>query len=341
MNAFPFYISNVFVLCISVPLLHSCTSHREPEVVFPKREHQFPKPFIVGAEIVTTFSFINNGNTSLHIKKIDSDCGCIATLPSSDKIHPGDKGEIRVAVEREAGAFEEGIYVFTNDPAVPLVRLEVSGVIVPPVTYPKKIELGQSEKGKSISKKIKFTNNLKDTVEITEHTVSNNGIAFKLPKKSIPSGESIECDVVLTPNDVGVYSEALMITAQAQEVLPGTDSKQLELSIQFRGRVLGGIIVLPQNLFLGVLDDLGNSVQKKVEIKTDGSHPFALKKVTADNFSVAASLATEPQTAHEIELSITPKNDTTSPGLVEGEIQISTTHPDVPKITIPIKAVTP
>ncbi len=331
----------MLIFCSSIYLLQGCTSDRASKVVFSKETHNFSEPFIVGSEIVTTFSFTNEGNASLHIQKIDSDCGCVATNTSSDKIASGGKGKIRVAVERDVGRFSQNVFVSTNDPTTPMVRLEVSGVIVPPVAYPKKIEIGKLEKGTRVSKKITFTNNLENAVEITGHTVSNKNIVVKLPKKSIPAGESIECEAVLTLNNVGLYSESITITAQAQEVLPGTDSKELEMSIQFQGRVLGGIVVLPQNLFLGVLDGSGKSLQKQVQIKTDGRRPFVLKKVTADNFSVAASLAKEPQTAHEVELSITPKTDTTSSGLVEGEIQIFTTHPDVPEITIPVKAVTP
>ncbi len=330
-----------FVLCSSVPLLQGCTSHRDSKVVFTKRDHQFPDPFIVGSEIVTTFSFTNEGNAPLNIQKIDSDCGCVATNTSSDKIASGGKGEIRVAVEQDVGRFHQNIFVFTDDPDTPIVRLKVSGSIVPPVVYPNKIDLGQLEKGTSTSKKIKLTNNLKDTVEITEHKVSNKGIVVTLHKKNIPAGESMECEAVLTLNDVGLYSESLTITAQAKEVLPGTDSKKLEMSIQFQGRVLGGIIVLPQTLFLGVLDDSGENVQKKVQIKTDGSSPFALEKVSGDNFSVTASFAAKPQIAHKLELSITPKTSDKSSGLVEGMIRIFTNHPDVPEITIPVKAVNP
>lgn len=329
------------MLCSSVPLLQGCSSHREPKVVFPKREHQFPDTFIVGSEIVTTFSFTNEGNAPLNIQKIDSDCGCVATNTSSDKIASGGKGEIRVAVERDVGRFHQNVFVFTDDPDTPIVRLKVSGSIVQPVAYPKKIEIGKLEKGTPVSKKIKLSNNLKNTVEITEHTVSNKGIAVTLSKKTIPAGKSLECEAVLSLNDVGLYTESLTITAQAQEVLPGTDSKELEMSIQFHGRVLGGIVVLPQNLFFGVLDESGKSVQKKVQIKTDGNNPFALTKISADNFSVTAPTSQELQTEHEVELSITPKTDTTSSGLVEGEIKIFTTHPDVPEITIPVKAVNP
>ena len=328
-------------LCCGVSLLQGCTANQDPKVVFPKREHNFPEPFIVGSEIVTIFSFTNEGKAPLHIQKIDSDCGCVATNVSSDKIAPSEKGEIRVVVERDAGGFRQNVFVYTDDPAMPMVRLQVSGVILPPVSYPKKIELGQLEKGKRVSKKIKFTNNLKSVVEISEQTVSDKNISITLPKKSIPAGESMECESVLTVNDVGLYSESLTITVRAQEVFPGTDSKELEISVQFQGRVLGGIVVLPQNLFLGVLDGSGKSFQKKFQIKTDGSRPFGLKSISADNFSVAASLSKEALTAHEVDLTITPNIGIKSSGLVEGTIQIFTTHPDVPKITIPVKAVTP
>lgn len=337
-----YFIFLIFLaLCSSISLLQGCTSHHDPKVVFPKREHQFPDPFIVGSEIVTTFTFTNEGKAPLHIQKIDSDCGCVATNTSSDKISPGDKGKIRVAVDRDVGGFSQNVFVFTDDPATPIVRLKVSGIILLPVTYPKKIELGQLEKGTSDSKKVTLTNNLENAVEIAKHTVSNKSIAITLPKKSIPAGESIECEAVLTLNDVGLYNETLTITIQAREALPGTDSNEFEMSIQFHGRVLGGIVVLPQNLFLGVLDGSGKNLQKKIQIKTDGSRPFALKKIAADKFTVAASLVKESQTTHEVELSITPKTDSPSSGLIEGEIKIFTTHPDVPTITIPVKAVTP
>ena len=112
------------------------------------------------------------------------------------------------------------------------------------------------------------------------------------------------------------------------------------MSIQFQGRVLGGIVVLPQNLFLGVLDESSKSLQKKVQIKTDGSLPFTLKKVSAGNyFMVTADLTMEPRMVHDVVLFITPKVDDSSSGLIEGTIRIATDHPDVPEITIPVKAV--
>ena len=332
------------IVCFSlVPLIIGCSSNKYPQIVFKKHNHEFSEVFIAGSTVVHVFSFTNEGNATLQIEDIVTDCGCVATNVSSNHIPAGGNGNIRVEVQRDdefAGHFLQNVRVFTNDPNNAMVNLQVRGTILTPLTYPKKIELGQLEKGKRVSKKIRFTNNLKKAVEITEHTVSNKGITITLPKKSIPGSDSMECEAVLTMNDVGYYDESLTITAQAQQVLPHTDSKEFEIAIQFQGRVLGGIVVLPQNLFLGVLDGSGKSFQKKIQLKTDANQPFALEKISADKFSVAATLAKEPQTAHEVMLSITPKVGSYSFALVEGTIQIFTTHPHVPKITIPIKAVT-
>ena len=328
-------------LCSFVFLLQGCSPRRSPKIVFPKSEFQFPAPFILGSEIVTTFPFANEGNAPLRITGVDADCGCVATNLSAAHIPPGGSGTIQVNVNQDVGQFRQNIYVQTNDSVTPVVNLQVSGIILPAIAYPPKINLEQLEKGQRVSKQITLTNNLENTVEITGHTVSNKNITVTLPQKSVPAGESMEIEAVLTLNDVGLYSESLTLSAQTQKALPGTDSKELEMSIQFQGRVLSGIVVLPQNLFLGVLDESSKSLQKKVQIKTDGSLPFTLKKVSAGNFTVTVDLTMEPRTVHDVVLFIVPKVDDSSSGLVEGTIRIATDHPDVPEIAIPVKAMKP
>ena len=323
------------------PLMQGCLLNRTPKVVFSNREYQFPNSIIVGSEVTTTFTFTNEGNAPLYIQRLDADCGCVATNISADEIPPDGNGAIQVKVDRDIGRFRQNVFLHTNDPVTPIVNLQVSGVILPAIAYVKKLDLGQLEKGKRITKMIKLTNNTKNVFEITQHTVSNRSIVVTLPKKSIPAGKSLEFEAVLSLNDVGLYNELLTLSAQTQEVLPGTDSKELEMSIQFQGRVLGGIVVLPQNLFLGVLDESSKSLQKKVQIKTDGSLPFTLKKVSAGNFTVTVDLTMEPRTVHDVVLFIVPKVDDSSSGLVEETIRIATDHPDVPEIAIPVKAVKP
>lgn len=332
------------LLCCSciISMLIGCEVKNKPHIVFETYIHEFKEPIIFGSEIVHTFTFTNRGNMPLQIENIFTDCRCVATNTSDDQIQPGRSGSIRVVVERDEGnsrSFSEEIRVTTNDPVNTLVILHVKGVVLPAVSYQKKMDLEQIEKGEVISKPITFKNNLKHDVEIIEYVVSNEDISINLTDKVIPSGKSVEHEAVLSMNKVGFFKESLTLIGQTEETIPGNESNKLQMLIQFQGRVSGGIFVLPKNLFLGVLDDSGKSVQRSVQIKTDGSVAFGLKKVSADNFSVSASLSQEPQNSHEVMISIIPKTEDGSSGLVKGTIQIFTTHPDMSKITIPVKAV--
>ena len=277
----------------------------------------------------------------MRITDIDADCGCVATNLSLTRIPPGGSGTIQVKVDQDVGQFRQNVYVRSNDPITPVVNLQVSGTILPVVTFPKQIDLGQVEKGEHNTRAIELTNNLAHAVEITKHTVSNNSMTVMLPEMPIPAGSRLTVNIGVSTSEVGLYRELLTLSAQIQKALPGTDSKDLEMSIEIRGCVLGGIVVLPQNLFLGVIDGSGKSVQHKIHIKTDGNKPFVLKQVSADNFSVSTDLTMAPQTVHDVLLSIAPKVDEASSGLVEGTIRISTDHPGVPEIAIAVKAVKP
>lgn len=313
-------------------LFLGCDSSRTSKIVFANREYKFPAPFIAGSAIATTFTFTNEGNAPLHIRGLDADCGCVATNTSAPQIPTGGKGEIRVEIDRDVGHFLQNVAVYTNDPVTPKAILQISGVILPPIAYPKIIRLGTREEGGIVTETIPMTNHLQHAVEITAHTASNDKISVMIPQNIIPAGGSAEILVVLTLEKVGFYSELLTF-----HVVSGEAKK--ELVIQFQGRVRGEITVLPANLFLGVLSPSGGSVERVVRIKTDGEQAFALLNVTADFFEVTAEIPTRQQTTHELILSFTPNR--TRKGLVEETIQIQSDHPNVPQIDIYVKGVLP
>ena len=340
-NCFMFLL---FGLCGSiVPLLIGCDSTKAPRVTFEKNTHEFTRTLIAGSKIETTFTFNNTGNGFLEIKKLEADCGCVVTNTSTNQIPPGGSGGVRVEIDRDPGYFLQNVHVYTNDPAQPIVRLKVRGKILPALAYPNKINLGQLERGQHVSKAVMIANNTEIAVEITEYKASNNSITVKIPKKIIPAKSRVVVDVVLPINEVGFYNEALMFFVQTPVGFPNSDIGRIELSIQFQGRVLGGIVVLPQNLFLGVLNDSGTPIERTLQIRSDGNQPFVLKQISADIFSVDASLPTSPDTAHEVVLLIKQNTVRKSPTsrLNEGTIRIVTSHPYTPEITIPVKAVHP
>ena len=308
-----------------------CDSNKASKVVFTNREYKFADPFIIGSEIATTFTFTNEGNAPLHVMEIDADCGCVATNTSMNPIPPGGTGTISVSVDKGAGYFLQNILVYTNAPATPIVKLQVSGLILPPITYPKKIVLEHIEKGEKVTKTITLTNNTENAVEIASHKVSHDSLSVTIPEKTIPAGESIEIQTVLSIETIGFYNESLVLHTAGEEVT--------EFSISFEGRTVGGIHVLPSQLFLGILDSSRQNVQREIQIKTDGKHAFSLLKVTADPFDVSVDIPTHARTAHTLVLSFAANK--TQKGLVEGTIRIQTDHPDMPQIAIPVKGVLP
>lgn len=318
------------VLCsIGCSLLIGCDADRKPDIVFESTSHEFPNPFIVGANIVKTFDFINAGNLPLEIRKIRTNCGCVATNTTAKEIPPEGIGTIQLSIEQGAGHFRQKAYVHTNDPETPVISLEVSGVIRPVIDYPNRIYMGeQIEKGAKVTKTLTFTNNLADAVEIASHKVSDDRITVKVPTKIIPAGGSVEVEVVLSMENVGSYSESLTLYVIGKE--------KTELVSRFQGRVLGGIVALPANLFLGVLSPK-QVVQHTIELKTDSGQAFSLLNIAADNFTLSTELPTENGTTHEVRLSLSV--DHTQTGLVKGTIHIQTDHPEVPQIDIPVRGV--
>ena len=317
-------------------LVTGCNTDRKPEIAFESISHEFPNFFIVGSKITKRFDFTNKGNAPLEIQDIQSHCGCVATTPSAAQIPPGGTSTILMEIDRDTGPFKEQAFVYTNDPDKPMIPLQVSGVIKSAVTYPKKIDFGQYEKGQNVSKTVKLTNNLTQSVEITAHTMSDNSLAVTIPEGVISPGESLEIQAILSLRKVGFYSEALTLSIKASTVIPGTHSETLELSIQFQGRVLGGIVALPANLFLGVMPR-SHPVQRTLQLKTDGTHAFSVLGITADKFEVSVETSEEKQRSHDLFLAISVAG--IRKGFLEDTLSIQTNHPEVKTIEIPVKGV--
>lgn len=68
-----------------------------------------------------TIELINNGQTPLNVRKVDSNCSCLkATLPESD-IKPGESIEMKIIFDAEGrrGRQYKTLTVFSNDPLAP------------------------------------------------------------------------------------------------------------------------------------------------------------------------------------------------------------------------------
>ncbi len=317
-------------------LMAGCDTHRKPEIAFESISYEFPNVFIVGSQIIKRFDFTNKGNAPLEIQDIQSNCGCVATTASSAPVPPGGTGGIQVEIHRDAGAFVDQVFVYTNDPDKPMIPLQVSGIIKPPITFPKHIQVGELQRGQNVIKTVALTNNLPHPVEITAHTVSDTSLAVRIPEGVISPGGSRAFQAEFSLRQVGFYRVTLTLTIKAPAVIPGTDSDTLELSIEFQGRVLGGIVALPANLFLGALSS-NESVERTLKLKTDGTRSFSVLGITADNVEVFAEPASEKRLSHDLLFTVSAPG--APEGLIEGTITLETDHPDASTIEVPVKGV--
>lgn len=78
------------------------------------------------------FLISNDGVKPLIIRKVKSTCGCIKTSVTKSEIQPGETGIVHVEFDSfgKDGKDSRTINVFLNDPMMPEVKLEVSGVVM-------------------------------------------------------------------------------------------------------------------------------------------------------------------------------------------------------------------
>jgi len=127
--------SLLFILVAQILPSHSNTTTAlagsGPSIYFPEDFWDFGE--ITPDELPThIFKFKNIGDEILIIKGTKVSCeSCIDPLISTEKLNPGEEGELKITVNSldMIGRFTKRIYVETNDPLNPRITITVSGFI--------------------------------------------------------------------------------------------------------------------------------------------------------------------------------------------------------------------
>jgi len=83
-------------------------------------------------EIEHFFEFTNTGKSDLIIRKIRTTCGCTTVAPEKTVLKPGESSSFKTIFSpgSRKGVQRKSIYVITNDPKNPEVRLMINGEIL-------------------------------------------------------------------------------------------------------------------------------------------------------------------------------------------------------------------
>ena len=95
-----------------------------PKILPAEKEYNFGD-VLEGNVVNHDFVIYNNGTDTLIISKVKASCGCTAAKPTKTKLIPQDSTKISVSfnTSRRRGAQRKFVYVFSNDPDTPQLRL--------------------------------------------------------------------------------------------------------------------------------------------------------------------------------------------------------------------------
>ena len=222
------------------------------------------------------FKFKNTGDADLRIDHLKSSCSCTAALISSKVIPPGENGEIKVAFSSKSfqGKVKRTVLVFSNDPDSGKYTLNIKANVQAFLeANPKYIDFGSLKNGETVSRGFAVKNLTNEPVTIKEVKIDIKDIKVGEFEKEINPNEEITINLTLTSSSSpgNFFGNIEIATAQH------SDKK---LVIAATGKILGDIILTPDNIYFGVVKKGGKSEQK---IKIANNSNIALKLLEVES----------------------------------------------------------
>lgn len=182
-------------------LLLTCSAWAAPVVTVPQPDYDFGTVF-QGESVRHVFAFSNSGNVPLIVEKVSSSCGCTAALASAKTLAPGESGEIRASFDstRFRGAISKTVYLYTNDPAQPMVQLHVKGKVQEELALePQLVNFGAVTPKRTVRSKVTLTNQGPREVRLDELATTTPELSARLSAEVIPPGGKAAVELTLTP----------------------------------------------------------------------------------------------------------------------------------------------
>ncbi len=200
-----FFTSMIFVFVIFSSVVKiSFAQAAGPRISILQKSFDFGK-VIQGKIVKHDFEISNAGDAPLKIIRLRSSCGCTVVKPSGNVIKPD--GKITIHAEFNSGHYlgtvRKYVYLTSNDPNTPEVRLSLTGIVVKPLKGGEKViegpklslsqnrfNFGEVKEGKTVSTEIAFSNVGNKTLVIKDVETSCGCTAAILSSKILkPHGK--------------------------------------------------------------------------------------------------------------------------------------------------------
>ncbi|MCX5863255.1 MAG: DUF1573 domain-containing protein [Deltaproteobacteria bacterium] len=107
-----------------------------PSIGFDKETLDYGK-VLYGDKAKDSFTFSNNGNETLIIEKLNASCGCTKAIKGSNEVPPKGRSSITAEFDTNGlrpGRKEKSIFVHSNDPQRPVVKLTLLADVIKDLT---------------------------------------------------------------------------------------------------------------------------------------------------------------------------------------------------------------
>jgi hypothetical protein len=323
-----FLLCVVFIASASEQGEQSTRQQAVPKISFQEIEHDFGK---VGPDqtVKHAFTFRNAGGGLLVLGDIKTTCGCTGTLLSQREIAPGGEGTLEVSFHsgRSGGQRRKAIFVNSNDPDKPSVKLEIIANVIVPVEVRPRALYWVTERNEQSIRTIDLLYSPDLRMNITSLEVSSPAFSASYAPASqndIPSYQiTVKYDGSLP---IGNFQEKLNIATDNAEY-PKYD-------VILRGKVVGPVKVVPDSVALGVVnaDQLPSRI---IRVSNASKKDFAVTAVECSSPLIAVELSRQESARYEIKVMLTQAPPT---GAFSEKLSIKTNDSADPVVVVPVYA---
>jgi len=129
------------------------------------------------------FLFQNSGDDILEISKVRANCNCLTANVSNKNLKPEEKSKIGVSFRPlyKEGIQEKNVFVHTNDPDFPIIKLTVMAQIkIAAIVEPKVLVFSNN----TLTQKVKFHNRLNKDLRVISIESAEDFIAYEILNNS-------------------------------------------------------------------------------------------------------------------------------------------------------------
>lgn len=299
-----------------------------PRIFSPAPVHDFGSQDNEG-KVDHTFTIMNVGTGTLEISNVKSSCGCTVAELSKKSLAPGEETTVAASfnLAGKSGPQSKIISVSSNDPDVPVYKLELKGNAVAAIQVePTFINYGNSVDDLLKQQTVKIKAN-KDDVTLNITSVEPSDPAFAAELKTITPGKEYEVVVSnTTALSPGIQQGVITIHTD--------DPKRPTITVRYHASVVGDLDIAPNQINLRFSED-GKPTQQYMRVAAGRVKEFKILEVVTPIDTMEAELIPRGNNNYNIRLGNMP-TDTTLDGK---ELVIKTDVPTSAEIRIPFKVI--